>query len=234
MAQFRFVMRSGPAVGKVYPLETQEITIGRESTNMISINDAQVSRRHARMELRVSAYMIQDLGSTNGTFVNGTRISGMQVLNPGDMVAFGEGIVLAYESLADSNATLLSNKPLPTFVQKPAPAPATPAPVYRPAPTPAPVNRPAPTPAPVPAFRPAPAPVYSGQVPAGPVPMPPEPAPKKKGSGKVIVIVLAVILVCLVLACIATFVWVDVDKTGARWCNFPFRLIAQLFGGVCK
>jgi pSer/pThr/pTyr-binding forkhead associated (FHA) protein len=222
MAQFRFVMRSGPVVGKVYPLETQEITIGRESTNMISINDAQVSRRHARMELRVSAYMIQDLGSTNGTFLNGTRISGMQVLNPGDMVAFGEGIVLAYESLADSNATLLSNKTLPISVQKSAPAPVTPAPVYRPASTPAPVNRP------------TPAPVYSGQVPAGPVPMPPETAPKKKGSGKVIVIVLAVILVCLILACIATFVWVDADKTGARWCNFPFRLIAQLFGGVCK
>jgi pSer/pThr/pTyr-binding forkhead associated (FHA) protein len=113
MAQFRFVMRSGPVVGKVYPLEAQEISIGRENTNMITINDAQISRRHARMELRGSAYVIQDLGSTNGTFVNGTRISGMQVLNPGDTVAFGEGIVLAFESAVDLNATLLSSKTTP-------------------------------------------------------------------------------------------------------------------------
>ena len=88
---FGFVMRSGPTVGKVYPLEAAEISIGRDSSNMVAINDAEVSRRHARMELRGSAYMIQDLGSTNGTFVNGTRITGLQVLNPGDTVAFGEG-----------------------------------------------------------------------------------------------------------------------------------------------
>ena len=44
MAQFRFVMRSGPTVGKVYPLEAAEISIGRDSSNMVAINDAEVSR----------------------------------------------------------------------------------------------------------------------------------------------------------------------------------------------
>ena len=136
-AQYQFVMRSGPTVGKTYPLDAQEITIGRDAVNIIAINDAEVSRRHARMELRGSAYVIQDLGSTNGTFVNGTRISGMQVLNPGDTVSFGEGIVLVYEPVADVNATILSTKAPQVTVQKPAPTPPHPCP----APTPAPVTR---------------------------------------------------------------------------------------------
>ena len=122
-AKYQFIMRSGPTVGKTYPLDAQEITIGRDAVNVIAINDAEVSRRHARMELRGSAYVIQDLGSTNGTFINGTRISGMQVLNPGDTVSFGEGIVLVYEPMADMNATILSTKAPPVTAQRLAPAP---------------------------------------------------------------------------------------------------------------
>jgi hypothetical protein len=206
MAQFRFVMRSGPAVGKVYPLDAQEIYIGRESTNSVVINDAQVSRRHARMELRGSAYVIQDLGSTNGTFVNGTRISGMQVLNPGDMVAFGEGILLAYDSAMDMNATVLSTKPPQTVVQRPAPAP---------------------PPAPAPVFRPAPAPVYSGQVPAGPVPMPPAAAPgKKKFPVWIIVLIILLLITCV---CVGFFLVIDQLNL---WCKVvPF--LVPLLGGKC-
>src|SRR5512136_3318053 len=135
MAQFRFVVRSGPAAGKVYPLDAPEISIGRDNTNMIVINDAEISRRHARMELREASYVIQDLGSTNGTFVNGSRISGIQVLNSGDTVSFGEGIVLVYEAAVDVNATILSEKVPQTVIQQTAPAPA---PVPVPAPTPVP------------------------------------------------------------------------------------------------
>ena len=204
MAQFRFVMRSGPTVGKVYPLEAAEISIGRDSSNMVAINDAEVSRRHARMELRGPAYMIQDLGSTNGTFVNGTRITGLQVLNPGDTVAFGEGIVLLFDVAEDANATVLSAKAPPTAVQRPAPAPA---PMPAPAPIPAPVRPPAPAPAPVrpPAPAVVPTPAYSGQVPAGPVPMPPATAPKKKKKFPVwliiVIILLVIICVCAGFSC---------------------------------
>jgi FHA domain len=214
MAQFRFVMRSGPAIGKVYPLEAQEISIGRDNTNLISINDAEVSRRHARMELRGSAYVIEDLGSTNGTFVNGTRIGGIQVLNPGDKVAFGEGIVLDYESVMDVNATVLSAKAPQTAVQRPAPVPT-------PAPAPVPAPRPAPTP------RPAPAPVYSGQVPAGPVPMPPAAAPgKKKFPVWLIIVIILLLIICV---CVGFFLIIDQLKL---WCNVvPF--LVPLLGGTC-
>jgi hypothetical protein len=206
MAQFQFVMRSGPAVGNVYPLEAQEISIGRDNTNIVAINDAEVSRRHARMELRGSAYVIQDLGSTNGTFVNGIRISGMQVLNPGDTVAFGEGIVLVYESATDLNATMLSTKAPPTAYQRPAPAPA-----------------PAPAPTPVP----VPTPLYSGHVPAGPVPLPPAATPRKKKFP--IWLVIVILLLVVICACVGFFLVIDQFNL---WCKvLPF--LVPLLGGTC-
>jgi ABC transport system ATP-binding/permease protein len=237
MTQFRFVMQSGPVVGKVYHLDAEEIYIGRESTNTIVINDVQVSRRHAKLEQKGSAYVIQDLGSTNGTFVNGARISGTQALNPGDMVALGEGISLVYESGMDSNATVLSTKSQETVVQHPAhmPAPApSPEPVYQPAPAsaPEPVYQTAPPPLPEPVFKPAPAPVpipvYSGQVPAGPVPVPAADTPKKKKKFPVWIII---VIILLVIICVCVGFFLVIDQLNL-WCRLvPF--LVPLLGGTC-
>ncbi len=206
MSQFQFVMRSGPHPGKVYPIDGTELTIGRDNSNAVAINDAEVSRKHAKMELRGSSYVIQDLGSTNGTFVNGNRTSGMQVLNPNDIVSFGENIVLMYEAISDPNATMISS----------AKAPKTAAAAQRPVRAPA----------------PAPAPAYSGQVPAGPAPVAAAPA-KKSGSGKLVLIIIAVVVICIILGCVAFLLWIDADKTGARWCQYlPF--MAQWLGAVCQ
>ena len=202
-AQFQFIMRSGPTIGKVYPLEAAEITIGRDSANIVAINDVEVSRRHARMELRGPTYAIQDLGSTNGTFVNGQRVSGIQALNPGDSVSFGEGIVLTYEATFDPNATMMSAK---------ASRPVTPPP-----------QRPVPETyqAPIP----APAPVYSGQVPAGPVPMAPAPA-KKKFPIWLIFVILILLVICV---CVVFFFAIDKFNL---WCKvLPF--LVPLLGGTC-
>jgi predicted component of type VI protein secretion system len=222
-AQFQFVMRAGPTIGKVYPLESPEISIGRETTNTIPINDVEVSRKHARMELRGPSYVIQDLGSTNGTFVNGQRITGVQVLNPGDSISFGEGIILTYESAFDPNATILSSRaarpdivpPTQVAPQPIAPQPITPQPM-------APVQ--AQVPAPVP-MQMEPEPMYSGQVPAGPVePMPA--ATRRKFPIWVIIVILALVVIC---GCIAFFVIVDQLNL---WCSIvPF--LVPLLGGSC-
>jgi len=110
--KFQFVMRSGPTVGAIYPLEGELITIGREASNTIQINDAEVSRKHARLQYQGGKYVIEDLGSTNGTHVNGQRIMSAYVLRSGDVVSFGEGIVLAFDaSDQDPAATLAVARP---------------------------------------------------------------------------------------------------------------------------
>ncbi len=145
-AQFQFVMRSGPTPGATYSLEGDQLVIGRDSSSNIAINDAEVSRKHARLNFQGGKYVIEDLGSTNGTFVNGQRLASAVVLKSGDVVSLGEQIVLMYEALSsDPGATMISHKaPVRTAVAAqpvaaPAPAPA-PQPYAAPAAPPAPAT----------------------------------------------------------------------------------------------
>lgn len=75
--------------GERIPLGDRPVTVGRSSECRISLNDTNVSRRHAEIRPSSRAYVVVDLGSTNGTLVNGTRIGGEQALNDGDIVSFG-------------------------------------------------------------------------------------------------------------------------------------------------
>ena len=131
MAQFQFVMRSGPTPGVVFPLEGEQLTIGRDSNNGVPINDSEVSRKHARLVFQGGKFVIDDLGSTNGTFVNGQRLAGPVVLKAGDVVSLGEQIVLMYDAIsADAGATVaVSRKAIPSAppVQSYSPPPAAPA-----------------------------------------------------------------------------------------------------------
>ncbi|MFN8434751.1 MAG: FHA domain-containing protein [Anaerolineales bacterium] len=128
MSQFQFVMRSGPTPGVTFPLEGDQLTIGRDSTNGVAINDAEVSRKHARLMFQGGKYVLEDLGSTNGTFVNGQRLAGPIVLKAGDVISLGEQIVLMYDAIAaDVGATVAVPR---RAVQQAAPPP----PVYSSAP----------------------------------------------------------------------------------------------------
>ncbi|MBV5350513.1 FHA domain-containing protein, partial [bacterium] len=77
-------MRSGPTPGVTFPLEGDQLIIGRDSSNSVAINDAEISRKHSRLSFQGGKYVLEDLGSTNGTFVNGQRLAGPVVLKPGD------------------------------------------------------------------------------------------------------------------------------------------------------
>lgn len=108
-SQYQLIMRTGPTPGAAYTLEGDQLMIGRDSTNEIVINDAEVSRRHARLTFQGGKYVLEDLGSTNGTFVNGQRLAGPRVLKPGEVVSFGEQIVLVFEVVSiDPGATVAS------------------------------------------------------------------------------------------------------------------------------
>jgi pSer/pThr/pTyr-binding forkhead associated (FHA) protein len=124
-AQFQFVMRSGPTPGATYSLDGDQMVIGRDSTNGVVINDSEISRKHARLIFQGGKYVLEDLGSTNGTFINGQRITGQVVLRSGDIVSLGEQIVLMYEVLsADAGATVISSRKVAPAPAMSAPAPA--------------------------------------------------------------------------------------------------------------
>ena len=109
-------------MGQVYELAQAEVIIGREEDAQIVISNPAVSRHHARLTYQAGHYFIEDLGSANGTFVNGQRLAGPQALNPGDRVALGETTVLELEALG---APVPPWQPAQTVAdQSPLPAPA--------------------------------------------------------------------------------------------------------------
>ena len=128
-SQYQLIMRSGPTPGAAFMLEGDQITIGRDPTNSITINDAEISRRHARLTYQGGKYILEDLGSTNGTFVNGQRLAGPRVLKSGEVVSFGEQIVLVFETTSfDPGATVVSPRatavpPISRPIQQPPPPP---------------------------------------------------------------------------------------------------------------
>ncbi|HEX8617890.1 MAG TPA: FHA domain-containing protein [Thermoanaerobaculia bacterium] len=63
----------GPDAGTVFRIERPRITIGRANSD-ITLNDTEASRQHAAIEVRETTYRLSDLGSTNGTLVDGTKI----------------------------------------------------------------------------------------------------------------------------------------------------------------
>lgn len=69
------VITSGPKAGAEFPLGRDEITIGRSADSAIIIRDDYTSTHHARLMLWNDRWMIQDLDSTNGTFLDGSRVS---------------------------------------------------------------------------------------------------------------------------------------------------------------
>ena len=81
--------RSTP--GEVVTLDAHPLTVGRGMTNDVSLAvDEYASTRHARFEPRRDGVFVEDIGSTNGTFVNGIRVTRERKLVPGDIVRIGE------------------------------------------------------------------------------------------------------------------------------------------------
>ena len=97
-------MRRGPLIGRLvvvkspdldlgedYELDSAQLTIGRGNQNDIPIRtDEYASARHARFEPRQDGIWVQDLGSTNGTYLNGARLDHPRRLTDGDIVRVGE------------------------------------------------------------------------------------------------------------------------------------------------
>ncbi|HEX9389435.1 MAG TPA: FHA domain-containing protein [Anaerolineales bacterium] len=181
-SQFQLIMRSGPTPGAAFTLEGDQLTIGRDSVNEIVINDAEISRRHARLTFQGGKYVLEDLGSTNGTFVNGQRLAGPRVLKAGEVVSLGEQIVMVFEATNfDAGATVVSPR-----------AAAVP-----------PVSRPVMPPPPPPVE-------YVGSVPASPAP-PPSGTGVTIRRPTPLFIFIGVGVFLFICMCVAFFWWVDAN-----------------------
>lgn len=108
---YRLTVIKGFNKGEEFPLDQEEITIGRAEENTIRLNIAEVSRAHSALSKVEEGYMIRDLGSTNGTFVDKKEIGEKYLLKPGDTVMLGDAIYMTYMAEADPEETLVTPRP---------------------------------------------------------------------------------------------------------------------------
>ncbi len=122
---FQLVVRSGPTPGKVYPIMKNEVIIGRDPNADILVNDDEVSRHHASIKLSPDGYVIEDLGSTNGTVINGDRLAGPHLLRAGEIISLGEHITLIFDAqpILDPDATMVAARITPPAQMPPQVAP---------------------------------------------------------------------------------------------------------------
>lgn len=92
----RLIIRHDPTTQQEFPLPTEAVTLGREAINEIVLYDPEVSRRHTEISYQDGRFIVSDLGSTNGTFVNGRRIGGPTPLSDGDVIEMGEGVSITF------------------------------------------------------------------------------------------------------------------------------------------
>lgn len=114
----KLVILNQGMTGRAFDVNVDRTTVGRVEENTFQIADASVSSRHAEILLQGSDLLIRDLNSTNGTFINGEKIS-EAVLKPGQTLRFGQ-----VELKIDDGQPIAATAPAPTPVSSPAPAPA--------------------------------------------------------------------------------------------------------------
>jgi len=89
----QLVVQRSPSLetGAAFPVDSAPLTLGRSGQNDLVLDgDEFASARHARIEGRRDGVWVQDLESTNGTFLNGARVVGAERMSPGDVLRVGE------------------------------------------------------------------------------------------------------------------------------------------------
>src|SRR5437868_11485956 len=133
-----FLVRSGGLMGQRLPVKTPVVNLGRADYNDIVLPDPSISTSHAKLQRREGVWMLVDLDSTNGTFVEGERVRGEAPLGPGAIVRLGD-VQLLFEPADEKQGVLKgggtqvlrtphsSAPPGPPASAAPPPAPAPPA-----------------------------------------------------------------------------------------------------------
>lgn len=214
--QYRLVVRQGPIPGQIFELNKSEITIGRDISNDFVINDAEVSRKHARMTLEGDRYKIEDLNSTNGTYIDGQRLIGPHVLSIGEIIMLGDNVGVVFDGEPS-----LQDLTVPGTIElgrTPVAAIGAPLESYMPPPSP---------PIPMPSNIPEPQSIKSDQ-PEEPEPAPPE---QRKPVNSWLMAGCGCFLVIVILV-IALLVFIDQPWSpgGGLYCVSPFDVIFRTLG----
>ncbi len=96
------IVQKGQLKGHRFPIRVPIVNVGRAEYNDVVVPDPSVSSAHAKIQLREGIWMVVDLDSTNGTFVDGDRVSGDAPIAPGAVLRFGE-ISVVFESTKDDS-----------------------------------------------------------------------------------------------------------------------------------
>ena len=190
------VMRTGPIPGSSYILEKPEVILGRELNNDIPVPDPEISRRHARFITRDDAVYVEDLGSTNGSFVNGVRIKAPTALHAGDIITFAESTTFVFEQRGEE--PVYEQAPyIPPVIEEP--------PSYQTyIPEEAPVH-----------YEPVPQPIPSAPVAAAPEV---EPVKSKMGWCSILLIILLISLILIIL--------ILIFMPASWWCTLTFNALS--------
>src|SRR5207247_5120367 len=139
-----FLVKNGSPKGQRLQVRTPIVNIGRAEYNDLVVPDESVSTQHAKLQRREGVWILVDLGSTNGTFADGEKVSGEAALAPGALVRVGD-IQLVFDTTEADDALGVAKGGGTKVMQAMAPT----APPARPAPAPAPA-RPSVTKRPIP------------------------------------------------------------------------------------
>ncbi len=190
----QLLVQQGPRAGQSFDLDKPVITLGREAGSDIVLEDPQVSRHHARLTLQAGGYVIEDLGSTNGTFINEQRLAGAQLINPGDKLRLGDNVVLSVSGSLGVGETVVGHGQAPTL------------PPSFGAPPPPPSSFSAPPPPP---------PSFSTPPPPPPMAYGAPPPPAKKGSRVWLWGIGCLLLLCVVCGGISAYLYMNPGPVNA-------------------
>ncbi len=89
----RLVVTEGSLVGTVIPLGTSSVTVGRAADSTLVLDDDYASSHHVRLYPHEGTWVVEDLGSTNGTWIDRTRVTGPTVLAMGQSLRIGRTVI---------------------------------------------------------------------------------------------------------------------------------------------
>jgi len=114
------ILQEGNSLQRQWPLDASEVLIGRSPDCRIIVNDRQASRRHARIACTPEGYILEDLGSKNGTYLNGQRLTQPVRLVDGDEIGIAFAARLRFVDAGATVPLTLEASPQPQIRVDPA------------------------------------------------------------------------------------------------------------------